>query len=289
MSGLRQSVLLALGFLISGSTAVPIQGQTASIRVVIVAGANDTPVPGATLALAVPGQSLRVATSDASGGAYVTSSAGAGVLSVSADGFAPFHLRWPPRSASNEVRVRLDLAAELRVLTTSRRTGQFVPASVGVVLNRAGNPGSYSARGAQGVADLSGLPQGSGMLIVKAEGFAPAVISIDLRPGMNTEAVALAEAARVSGFVVGADGQPVAGATVSVDYGLADNPSRILAQLVGGRLRTGSDGAFLVVGIVPNRLARLRATLRSTRSESVAIGPLAGQAVDGLVLRLSTR
>jgi hypothetical protein len=45
-----------------------------------------------------------------------------------------------------------------------------------------------------------------------------------------------------------------------VDYGSAANEQRLLAQLVGGRTRTGSDGAFRLTGIVPNTLLRVRAT-----------------------------
>lgn len=115
------------------------------------------------------------------------------------------------------------------------------------------------------------------------------MLAVELRAG-QTEAqiVELSDAATVEGVVLDSGGRPLSDAVVTVDYGSAGNVQRLLAQLVGGRTRTGSNGAFRLTRIVPNTLVRVRAT--SNGRVLASSGPLVieeGTTASGVVLRVA--
>jgi hypothetical protein len=210
------------------------------------------------LELAIPGLPLRTSETTGDGVGGVDGAGAPGVLTITADGFAPARLVWPPRMGQ-ETTVRLSRGASLRVSLIDRRSGSPVPGSVAVLLRSPGNRGTFSEVAPNGTAEFFSLAPGTATVIVKAERFAPAVFTIELRAGQaEAQAVTLSEAATVEGVVLDSDGRPLSDAVMTVDYGSAANEQRL--QLVGGRTRTGSDGAFRLTGIVPNTLVRVRAT-----------------------------
>lgn len=262
MNGIYGTMLVAFAFAAVGlSQAHPFaQAEGHSARFVVVDGADGRAIRGATLELAIPGLPVRTSETTGDGVGGVDGAGVHGVLTFTADGFAPARLVWPARMGQ-ETTVRLSRGASLRVSLIDRRSGSPVPGSVAVLLRSRGNRGTFSEVAPNGTAEFFSLAPGTATLIVKAERFAPAVFTIELRTGQaEAQAVTLSEAATVEGVVLDSDGRPLSGAVMTVDYGSAANEQRILAQLIGGRTRTGSDGAFRLTGIVPNTLLRVRAT-----------------------------
>lgn len=262
MKGIYGTIFVAFALATVGpNQARPFaQSEGHSARFVVVDAADGRAIRGATLELAIPGLPLRTSVTSGDGVGAVDGAGVPGVLTITADGFAPARLVWPARLVQ-ETTVRLSRGVSLQVSLIDRRSGSPVRGSVAVLLRSPGNRGTFSEVAPNGTAEFFSLAPGTATLIVKAERFAPAVLTIELRAGQaEARAVTLSEAATVEGVVLDSAGRALPHAVMTVDYGSAANEQRLLAQLVGGRTRTGSDGTFRLTGIVPNTPVRVRAT-----------------------------
>lgn len=281
-------VLIAAAVWTFGQPALSAQVEAQSVRVTVVDG-NGTSVPGARLELAIPGVPPRSGATGPDGAGDVIGPRQRGVFTISADGFAPFRMAWPPEDG--DLTVQLRRSAGLRVLLVDRAVQSPVAGSVAVLLSIPGSRGTFSEAAPDGSAELADLPPGPATLIAKAEGYAPAVVPIELREGLTVvQTVELHAAAVIEGRVLDSDDRPIAGVLVTVDYGSAGNVERLLGQIVGGRVQARTDGTFRLTGIVPNRVVRLRATAGGrvvASSLPLVVGE--GETAQGAIVRGTAR
>ena len=132
---------------------------------------------------------------------------------------------------------------------------------------------------------MEGLPPGPAILLASAPGYAPHFSTLtidksqDVRVGMVLEGV-------VRGTVVGADGEPVDGARLYVEYNSGFPAGEMLVSFVGGQVVTEEGGAFSVNGIVPGEAFGLYAELDGRRSETLSLTALPGTPLEGVRLRI---
>ncbi len=135
---------------------------------------------------------------------------------------------------------------------------------------------------------MSGLPAVSGTIIVKADGLAPEARPIELQPLplTNAERFRLRQAGVIEGQIVDRSGAPVSGAVVTVDYPGGRYFGRYLATLVGGKTRTGTDGAFRLNEIVPDIPIQVIAEAGNRKSVPLQIRVAEGQRLAPVIVTL---
>ena len=137
------------------------------------------------------------------------------------------------------------------------------PLNAAVILIVTTEPGDILVRSAPvlgGTFRLSDVPDGKGVVRVRATGFVPVERPIDVTPGderMRTVNVRMSLAATVRGMCSIRRGY-LAGAVVTAhDRSLTARRERVLR----GRFPTALDGAYELTGVTPDTLVRVAATL----------------------------
>lgn len=252
-------------------------GQTTTTGYVVDA-ADESPIRGARLQVAPSGSSshgpLASTTTRDDGGFEMPAVDANGVLSVGAPGYATKRLRWPNVGSGDPLEIKLDRAARL-ILHVKDQAGAFVPAMLSIATHHTGNYIVSGARSQSGIVDVTGLASGPTIIVAKAEGFAPATLSLDVAPGLRYGPIELTlqRAGSVAGVVVDGAGNPVRDAVVTADYDAETPMKRTLANYIGGRVRTGEDGSFLLTNIVPKAVVTLSATRNTSASTTTSVGP----------------
>ena len=135
--------------------------------------------------------------------------------------------------------------------------------------------------------EFRGLPPGSAVMVVQAQGYAPTTTAATLTGGRSQSVdVGMLLEGSVSGRVVDAQGDAIGGALVDIIYnGFTD--AALLSSFVSGYVLTGDDGQFLVTGIVPNEGFSIYAELEDgSRSGSQALTASPGMTIENVVLRI---
>jgi len=89
-----------------------------------------------------------------------------------------------------------------------------------------------------------------------------------------------------TGEVRDGNDNPVAGAWVTARYPDSLEGGGLLSGLVGGQPRTGTEGEFVLDGLVPNTSIALKATLEGRESAEVVVTGLPASVESDIVLRL---
>jgi hypothetical protein len=119
------------------------------------------------------------------------------------------------------------------------------------------------------------LVSGPTVLVARADGMAPDIQRVTVRPGEAVEVnFALDRGAIVRGIVRDGRGLSVGGARISVEFtGLPEEDSAILASFLGGRPTTADDGSFYIRNVKPATPVRITATadgMSSSKSVTLA-------------------
>jgi protocatechuate 3,4-dioxygenase beta subunit len=156
-----------------------------------------------------------------------------------------------------------------------RRDDDSIPESFSVVLRGAGG---IPQSGGDGRFQVQGVPEGSHTLYITGPGFiTKAVPEVKVQEGQTTElgVVVLQRGRQLQGQVLGADGKPVAEATVSVSQALKGSGVVVgtAAELEYGlqQTKTGADGSFRFEGLAISPLQLAAEHPQEGRSEFAQI------------------
>lgn len=207
------------------------------------------------------------------------------MVHVTGSGFGTARRRWPPETGS-QLRIQLGAPAIISGTVTDLATGRLLAAVVTVVVRHPDNYVSQTARAERGTFEIRDLPAGPGIVVARAEGYAPTVGSFTAEAGRTRDArVGLLLEAQAAGQVVDNAGEPVQWAYVRATYpGMA--AGGMIESLVGGQLWTDADGNFAIDGLTPDTPIALQAEFdgRLSSSETIVVGP--GMRRTGVVLTL---
>ena len=209
-----------------------------------------------------------------------------GVLEVEKQGFAVARARWPPTRGA-VVEIGLERGARLLVRVTDA-LGRLVPAVVLVNTLHPGNLVSRTVSSPDGIVQLDDGASGFTTLVARADGFAPAAMTLNLRAGEAHGPINIVVqlAGRLQGRVIDASGTVVAGAAIIARYDDAVGLGKVLSSYLGGRLTSDADGGFELAQVVPARTVWLHAEQAGRTSEPVIASVEAGGVMTDVVLVL---
>jgi len=269
---------LGMIVLLLGALAIVNVSAQRTITGNVVDADNDRPVRGAIVRIGANGarsdRPLSTATTDQNGDFEIAVEDTTGVLSISVPGYAVKRLRTSSITVGTPLRVALEKAASLRLHVRDPRGG-MLPAMLSIATQ---SPGNYIVSGAQsrsGEFSLSELPLGRTTIVAKAEGHAPATLSLQVEAGQRYGpfSLTLQQAGTISGTVVNPAGTPVRGAVVDVSYTSDLSERRTVSNYLGGRFRTRDDGRFHVTNIVPNATVTVMANGLASSRVSLSLTP----------------
>lgn len=254
---------------------------------VVVDADTDQAVAKATVRYTDYTGTIEITQTDSKGNFEFTSGT-RGVIKVTAGLYGTARRSWPPRRSSTLLRFELTSPATAGGTLVDAVTQRPVEGIVTLVVRHPLNHVSIAARAHGGKFAFSDLPDGPAILYARADGFAPYLGSLTLKSRRHRDAqVNLLLEARVSGHVLDGNGDPVVGARVRIGYDRATIPgSGILAGLVRGQTLTGSDGAFMVGGLLPDTPIALQAELDEQQSDVVTVTVEPGMMQPGITLRI---
>lgn len=213
-----------------------------------------------------------------------------GVVTVSENGYATAHRRWPPVSGRT-LEIGLFPPATVGGTVADMASGTPLPADVHIVVEH-----DHALVSDSTVADRRGeflfedLPTGQAAVIAVVEGYAPGFDRLTLAKNEHAASrIRLLLQAGVSGHVVDGSGNPVVGAEIVAWYGGDDDPpdgAETLESYIGGRRVTGEEGDFSANQIVPDRPVMLQAILDGKESDVVTVVIAPGSILEGVVLRI---
>lgn len=173
--------------------------------------------------------------------------------------------------------------------------GAAIEGMLGSVLGE--QAGSRARTDDDGRYRIEDVPAGDYRLVVTNRRLAmPASADVHLGEGPNVHDLALRRTI-LRGRVLGADGRPLAGATVGAAVFVEDAPAAVadaasaIGDLFGARMpggvRTGADGTFELSGVRPSVPLRVRAAASMHVPQSCHVEALGeGELRDGIELRL---
>lgn len=281
---LTTALMLILGVCLSAQVA----GR--KVSGVVVAASTNRPVSNARVEYEENGVVQRTRTDEK--GYFEFPQGDLGVVTVTASGFGTAFARWPP-FASGQLRVILRSPVTVRGVVVDMVTKKpVVGAAVTVFLDTVDHNflSDTAITGSSGVFRFDDLPPASAQVayLVHSHGFAPdfGLFTVDDKAGANVRIGLLLEA-MASGYVRDSGGNAVSGAVVSGNYEESLQGAGFLEGLVGGRVLTGSDGAFALNGIVPDQPIALQATVDDGQvSNVVKVTIEPGTLQPGIELRL---
>ena len=219
-------------------------------------------------------------------GRFSFTAGGSGVVTASKSGLVRISVGW--ESGTSTLRIELMSPATLSGRAYDMSTRRSIPdAYVSAMVDHDVNPRAASTISGDGSFQFGGLPPGSSFVLVFADGYAPAIGTGTLTAGSSTTVdVGMVLEGAVSGTVVDSDGDAVSGALVDIEYDWFEDAD-ILIGGVGGHVKTGDDGKFLVVGIVPNqRFSIFAETDDGSRSSSKSLTATSGNTTEDVVLTI---
>lgn len=252
------------------------QTRAISVRGTVSDGGTGAPVGGARVTLAsrqgdiVPGSE---STSASDGTFVLVGPEQSRLLIVEARGYAVYRRSLADRELIQPIIIGLDRAASVQGTIIGAATNARLPAKVLLVSRHPRNTVSIAQDAPAGVFEVDGLLPAPTLIVARSSGFAPAVASLVVKPGERVGGVQipLRQAASIRGYVITAGGQPIGGADVEIHYELPFDARNALESLVGGQLRTGSDGWFWLKNVSPG----IRLVVEVRRADrSVRAGPL---------------
>ena len=284
------AVLAAAIVLVAGSV---VENRGRTITGTVVTPPSDlartgTPVANARVEyLEDRAASPAVATTDANGNFSFTAGQD-GILTASKSGLTTISIGWTTSMRSSGLRIELPspttLSGRVYDMATRLNAGE---ALMSVMVDHSVNPRSAAVFTTDGTYTFDGLPPGPAVIVAQAEGFAPTYASVTLTAGgRQTADIGLLLDGVVTGSVVNAAGDPVAGATVNVVYD-GFNGDAILVSYVGGYVMTDAAGRFRVNGVVPNEGFVIDAELDGERSSSHSLTATPGTPIENVVLRFN--
>ncbi len=211
-----------------------------------------------------------------------------GIVTASKRGLTTISVAWPPRfGIRSELEIVLPPPTTLSGTVYDLSSQQTVlDALVAVTVKHPANLVTTGAKVEGGVFSVGGLPPGPAILLASAPGYAPhfSALTVD-RKSQNVRVGMILEG-QVRGSVVGADGKPVNGVRLHVEYNSGFPAGEMLVSFVGGHVVTEEGGAFSVNGIVPGEMFGLYAELDGRRSETLSLTALPGIPLEGVRLRI---
>jgi hypothetical protein len=140
-----------------------------------------------------------------------------------------------------------------------------------------------------GVFLLAGLNEGHWKLSAGAEGFAQSdAIELDIPRKSDAQpiVIALVHGASIKGFVKSPSGAPIADADIAIDNGKPNWQNMLDAASFAPKAKSQSDGAFVLDGLRPGKIAIYAKHKKFARSAVVSNDVAAAQHVEGIELVL---
>jgi hypothetical protein len=250
----------AIGFVVDATTGLPIQG--AVVRVVAAGQASSG--PNAAI--------LASATTEPDG-TFLLSMDVKGVLEVAAQGYAVKRSLWPSAGTRE---IRLERGARIRIRVTDEAASSVPRAVITIRTVHPGNVVSDALRTNTGVGEFVDLPSGPTTIVVRAEGFAPVAVAVQVAPGGQYDpiVVTLSRAASIRGVVLDSSGQRRSEATIVANYG-AEVPLRTELRNFISRREASEDLDFELRNLVPRTPVQVYAQYDGRRSEvqTVVLNP----------------
>lgn len=190
-----------------------------------------------------------------------------GIVTVSAPGYATAKRAWPSKRSQGPIELERPVTVAGRLYngdSDSPADGKVV-----VIVQHPKNMVLANLETRNGMFQATGLPSGRTLIVVKNREMAPVVIERDFEPGAVARdiVVRLRPAGMLTGHIFNDKGQPVAGAEIRVRYPRAPASQRgLLEGYIGGKTRTGPDGAYAVQGIVPEMAMTVQARVQTKAS-----------------------
>lgn len=289
----RCGVLMTALVVALGGVCLSAQIEGRKVSGVVVAAATDRPVSDAQVNYEEDGVVQRTRTDEK--GYFEFPRGSLGVVTVTATGFGTAYARWPS-FGGGQLRVVLRPPVTVSGVVMDMATKEpAVGATVTVMVDTVDYNflSDTTTTGSRGAFRFDDLPPASAQAayLVHSHGFAPGfgLFAVDDKDGASVRIGLLLEA-RASGYVRDARGHAVPGAVVSGTYEDSLQGAGFLEGLVGGRMITGSDGAFTLNGIVPDQPLALQATMDDGRvSNIVTVTIVPGTLRGEIDLRIPSR
>jgi hypothetical protein len=264
--------LASIGTVLDAATGLPIQG--AVVRVVAAGSATSGP----SAAILASGRS------EPDGTFYLNTTV-QGVLEVSAQGYAVKRLHWPSADARE---IRLEHGATIRIRVIDETAASIPRAILTIRTLHPGNVVTDVRRTNEGLAEFLEWPSGPTTIIARAEGMAPAALSLNVLPAGRYDAIAmiLLPAASVQGVVRDSAGRLRPEATIVANYA-GDLPlGRELRNFIS-RGKPSEDVNFDLRNLVPHIPIQLYAESNGSRSDAVTLVLNPGEQRSNIVLILN--
>lgn len=280
---MRAGAAAFVGFAILLGAAVDAQ-RGRKVTGVVEDASSGRAVSGAEVLYEERGRAPQTTRTDGKG-AFEIPNGSAGIVTVTARGYATSKRSWPPRESLN---LRFEMTPPAVISGTLMDAVTRRGVSGRVVLTVRGRF-HHVSKGAttDGPFRFVDLPTGPGTILAYADGFAPHYGELRVEAGKQLEtSVGLLLEAAASGTVVGGDGTPVPGATVRVGYSASMAGADALAGFAAGHVMSDEEGTFDIRGLVPDTPIAMQAELDGRRSNVATIQVPPGMEQTGVVLQM---
>ena len=141
---------------------------------------------------------------------------------------------------------------------------------------------------ADGAFVLRDLDAGTWQVQARADGFGPMASVEVVLPAVTEEplVLTLVPAATAAGTVLDPDGNPAAGAKVTLQAEMSQRIQRLAGRIEVPEAVSGTDGTFVITGLAAGSCSLVAAREGCAASEPVPVEGRAGEQVSGLVLHL---